>query len=145
MNIRNVSTYHAGVTQAAFNRKFQRICDEILLPFGITKTQWLIIGTVLDHSPKGIRLNELAAIIDTTKSYLTTTINLLESRGMLERQSDPDDIRSKYIRVAGSYKPTCKKIEETLRKGLREKIYAKVDPEEFVIYLKIMDELASIE
>lgn len=145
MDLHTTTTYEAGATQAAFNRKLQKICDEILLPFGITKTQWLIIGLILDSGSKGIRLNELSEKLGTTMSYLTTAVNLLESRGILARLEDPEDTRSKRIVVVNSYRPTCKKIELTLRDGLRQKIYATVNPTEFSIYMKVMSDLANIE
>ncbi len=145
MNQRGLTTYQAGAVQAYLNRKLQKFCDDILRPYGITKTHWLVIGTILDNQDKGIRLSELAEKLGTTMAYLTTTINLLESRGMLERKSDNDDTRSKQITVAEGFIATCDEIEKTLREGLKKTIYAKVDPAEFRTYLKVMNELADIE
>ena len=145
MNQYGLTTYQAGASQAYLNRKLQKFCDDILRPYGITKTQWLIIGTILDSQGKGVRLSDLAEKLGTTMAYLTTTINLLESRGILQRTSNRDDTRSKQITVTDDFVATCEEIERTLREGLRKTIYAKVDPTEFRIYLKVMNELADIE
>ena len=145
MNHDALSTYQAGVTQAYLNRKLQKLCDDILRPYGITKTQWLVVGTILDSQVKGIRLSDLADKLGTTMSYLTTTINLLESRGILERTNDRDDTRSKQITVAEDFVDTCAEIETTLRDSLRKTFYAKVDPDEFKVYISVMNELAAIE
>lgn len=145
MNHGALSTYQAGVTQAYLNRKLQKLCDDILRPYGITKTQWLVVGTILDNQMKGIRLSDLADKLGTTMSYLTTTINLLESRGILERTNDRDDTRSKQITVADDFVDTCAEIEHTLRDSLRKTFYAKVDPDEFKVYISVMNELAAIE
>ena len=142
MNISKLTTYQAGASQARFNRKLQTLCDQILEPYGITKMQWLIIGTVLDEHETGIRLSELAERLGTSMPYLTTTINLLESKDILERESSTKDTRAKIIRVAKGYQRTCKKIEDALRDGLRKEIYAKIDPAEFRVYLKVMQQLA---
>lgn len=145
MNNGGLTTYQAGATQAYLNRKLQKLCDDILRPYGITKTQWLVIGAILDEQENGVRLSDLAEKLGTTMSYLTTTINLLESRDILERKSNSDDTRSKQISVADDFVATCSEIEKTLRDQLRKTIYAKVDPDEFKIYLKVMNELAAVE
>ena len=144
-NLPGLTTYQAGATQAFMHRKLQKICDVILEPYGITKMQWLIIGAVLDAGEKGIRLSDLAEKLGTTKSYLTNTVNLLESRGILKRRGHASDTRAKLICVEDNYVQTCTEIEKTLRAGLRKTIYAKVDPKEFEIYLRVMDELAAVE
>ncbi len=141
MDLRNITTYQAGAVQASMHRLLQKQCDDILKPFGITKMQWLIIGTVLDAGKKGIRISDLADKLATTIAYLTTSINLLESRGMLVRKDNASDSRSKLITVKPSFVSTCEKIEETLRDGLRKTIYANIDPAEFRIYMKVMYQL----
>ena len=145
MNNGGLTTYQAGATQAYLNRKLQKLCDDILRPYGITKTQWLVIGAILDEQENGVRLSNLAEKLGTTMSYLTTTINLLESRGILERKSNNEDTRSKQILVADDFIDTCAEIEKILREQLRKTIYAKIDPSEFRVYLKVMSELAAIE
>ena len=145
MELGKLTTYQAGIDQANMNRKLQKICDDILRPYGITKMQWFIIGAVLDHDDEGVRLSELAEKLGTSMPYLTAAVNQLEARGTLQRQSNEKDVRSKFITVAEDYKATCREIEKTLRNGLRKTIYAKVDPQEFRIYLKVMSELSSFE
>lgn len=144
IDLSQITTYQAGATQAYMHRKLQKVCDDILRPFGITKMQWLIIGTVLDTQHQGIRISDLAEKLGTTLSYLTTSINLLESRGILERRDNSTDTRSKLILVQDSYVPICQEIETTLRAGLRKTIYASIDPKEFGIYIKVMSELAAV-
>lgn len=107
--------------------------------------QWLIIGTVLDYGEEGVRLSELAEKLGTSMPYLTAAVNQLEVKGILLRQSNEKDVRSKFITVAGDYATTCDEIEKALRNGLRKTIYAKIDPKEFRVYLKVMGELASFE
>lgn len=145
MDLSKITTYQAGVTQAYMNRKLQKITDKILVPFGITKMQWLIIGTVLDTGKTGIRVSDLAKKVGTTMGYLTNSINLLESRGILKRLNNANDTRSKLVVVQENYKPICRDIEFTLRDGLRKTIYAEIDPSEFRIYMKVMAKLADIE
>lgn len=145
MDLSKLTTYQAGATQAYMHRKLQKICDILLRPYGITKMQWLIIGHVLDSGKKGVRISDLAEKLGTTMSYLTTSINLLESRAILERRDNASDTRSRLVVVSRDYVPTCAEIENTLREGLRKTIYAKVDPSEFAVYIKVMEELAAVD
>ena len=144
-NLSSITTYQAGAMQAYAHRKLQKICDIILRPYDITKMQWLIIGNVLDAQKGGIRISDLADKLGTTISFLTTSINLLESRGILVRQDNTADTRSKLIVVNDKYIPVCKEIEVTLRDGLRKTIYTDVDPTEFRIYMKVLTELTLVD
>ncbi len=139
-----ITTYQAGATQAFVHRELQKICDDILRPYEISKMQWLIIGNVLDTQKKGIRISDLADKLGTTISFLTTSVNLLEARGILKRLDNVNDTRSKLIVVSDTYVPKCKKIEITLRDGLRNTIYSDVDPAEFRIYIKVLLQLAHV-
>lgn len=145
IDLSKITTYQAGATQAYMHRKLQKICDVILKPYGITKMQWLIIGHVLDAQKDGVRISDLAEKLGTTMSYLTNSVNLLESRGILERRDNSSDTRSRLIVVSQEYAPICKEIEATLRDGLRKTIYAKVDPKEFGVYIKVMNQLAAVD
>lgn len=145
MELSKITTYQSGVTQAFVHRRLQKICDDILQPYRITKMQWLIIGTVLDTGQSGIRISDLAVKLGTTMSYLTNSVNLLESRGILERRNNSSDTRSRMIVVDKKYIKTCAVIEAALRKGLKKSIYSRIDPAEFAIYIKVMNELASVE
>lgn len=143
-DISKISTYDAGIAQSAMHRLLQKISDEILQPFGITKMQWMIIGATLDAGKNGIRISDLSRKLGTTLPYVTTSVHLLESRNILKKQGNGQDSRSKLISVEPSFLPKCKEIEKVLRAGLRESIYKHVKPEEFSIYLKVLYELTEL-
>lgn len=143
-DLSEITTYQAGVMQASSHRLLRKHCDEILKPYGISKMQWLIIGTVFDAGPAGVRLTDLAKILDTTLSYLTSTINLLVSKGMLVRLENEADSRSKFVCIDSDFAPICHKIERTLRHALRKSIYARIDPAEFRIYMKVLNQLSKV-
>ena len=141
VNLGDITTYQAGVAQAAMHRALQKRCDDILKPFGITKMQWLIIGTVLDAGDSGMRLSDMATQLGTTLSYLTNTINLLESRGFVDRRDHESDNRAKMIVIRPEFKDKCADIERTLREGLRKTIYANVNQKDFQTYIKVLYQL----
>jgi DNA-binding MarR family transcriptional regulator len=140
-----ITTYQAGVVQAAMHRKLQKKSDEILKPYSLTKMHWLMIGTILDAGKKGIRISDLAKILDTTMGYLTNNLKVLEARGIVNRIDSTSDSRSRLVIVAPTFVPKCVEIENALREGLRKTIYTNVDPKEFKIYMKVMFELNKVD
>ena len=143
-SLSEITTYQAGAAQATMHRLLQKYCDEILKPFGITKMQWLIIGNVLDGSKAGVRISDIARNLGTTIPYMTTSINLLESKGFLTRTDNSNDSRSKLITVTPTFAKQCPEIEATLRAGLRKTIYSQVAQDEFAVYMKVLYELTSV-
>lgn len=143
-DVSNITTYNAGIVQSASHRKLQKICDDALRPFGITKIHWLIIGTVYDHRATGIRISDLARAVGTNLPYMTNTVNLLETKKILERYENQMDNRSNFVAVHPSFLPKCRKIEEMLRIVLREKIYADISPEDFATYMRVLYRLSDV-
>lgn len=144
IDLGKITTYQAGAAQAAMHRALQKVCDDILKPFGITKMQWLIIGTVLDAGSKGMRVSDMAQSLGTTIPYVTTAINLLESRHMLLRIENDNDSRSRLVIIHPSFAPKTGDIEATLRNGLRKTIYAGIDVNDFRTYMKVLYQLKDV-
>lgn len=141
-DLSKTTTYQAGIAQATMHRKLQKFCDDVLEPYGISKMQWLIVGTVLDHRSTGIRVSDLADIIGTNLPYMTNTVNKLEDKKILARVDNQLDNRSTFITITPAFAPKCKKIEATLRDALRQKVYAGVSFEDFRVYMKVLYILA---
>jgi DNA-binding MarR family transcriptional regulator len=139
-----ITTYQAGVMQASTHRQLQKHCDAILKPYGLSKMQWLIIGSILDSGEVGVRVTDLAETLGTTLSYLTNAINLLESRSILMRLSNESDNRSKMVSIDPDFVPKCEEIETVLRAALRKSIYAHVDPQDFRTYMKVLNLLSKV-
>lgn len=144
-DISKISTYHVGVLQALVHRNLRRITDNILSPYEITKMQWLIIGVIYDSGKLGIRLTDLANEIGTTIPYITKETNLLLAKKIIKRSASSQDNRIKLVTINPKFLPTFKRIEADLRKGLREAIYSKIDPGEFITYLKVLNQLSNID
>lgn len=137
-NLHEITTYQAGAVQASVHRSLQQLCDQILEPFGITKMQWLIIGHILDAGTEGIRVSDLAKNLSTTIPFITNAVNVLEARSLVARRDNQQDSRSKLLIINPNFAPRCEEIETALRKGLRETLYASIEPEDFKIYIKVL-------
>lgn len=145
IDLSKITTYQSGVIQSTAYRLLKKHTDNCLREHGLTTMQWFVVGSIYDSGDKGIRITDLAKKVDTTLSFLTHSINLLESRGVLIRMSHKDDNRAKMVAVSPKFKAKCPIIEADLRKKLRKSLYAKITPEELSIYVKVLHKFASLE
>lgn len=143
-DIEKVTTYQSGVVQSRAWRTIKRLSDDWLREYNITTAQWIVIGMVFDSGKHGIRITDLAKQTDTTLSFLTHTINLLESKSILTRVEHASDSRAKMVRVADDYAKTCKKIEQELRVKFADTLYSKISREELAIYVKVLFQLGEL-
>lgn len=143
IDLANVTTYQAGIAQAAMHRNVQKISNQLLKPYGISKMHWMIIGLVKDSGKTGIRVSDLAKTLDVTIPYLTNTLHILEGRGFVKRSQNTNDSRSKLVHLNSKFLKQCDEIEKILRDGLRKSVYSQVSPEEFRVYMKVVFKLQS--
>lgn len=143
-DISRISTYESGVMQSTAHRILGRVNSDYLSQYGLTPTQWFIIGFAYDAGATGVRLNQLKEILDTTMPFITTTVNLLESKGILQKISHTDDSRVKIAKLNPLYIKTVKEIEAGLREELRTKLYGQdnISREELSAYIKVLYKIA---
>ena len=137
-DLSKITTYQSGVTQAIAYRIVKRHTAHALRDFNLSCMQWFIVGTVLDAGKEGIRLSDLARKLDTTLAYMTTTINLLESRKILDKRAHQYDARTKLISVNPSYIKTCGEIESHVKNHLRKLLYKKILSEQLSNYINVL-------
>jgi DNA-binding MarR family transcriptional regulator len=143
-DLSKITTYQTGVIQSAAFRSLRKHTDACLKNHGITTMQWFVIGTILDAEPDGMRITDLSRVVDTTLSFLTNTVNLLESKGILVRLEHASDSRARMVNVSKSFKPKCKSIEADLRAKLRKSIYANITPQDLRTYIKVLYQLSNL-
>jgi DNA-binding MarR family transcriptional regulator len=143
-DLSKITTYQSGVIQSAAFRALKKHTDDCLREYDITTMQWFIIGTLLDAGPKGMRITDLSYKVDTTLSFLTNTVNLLESKGMLVRLEHASDNRARMVTVSKSFRPKCKSIERDLRAKLRKSLYSKISSDDLRVYIKVLYQLSNL-
>src|SRR4051794_25739450 len=114
MDISSITTYQTGVAQSSAYRNLNKLFSAMLKTHDLTSMQWFTLGTIYDAGKDGIQLTQLSAKLQTGLPFITNTINLLESKGMVQRKSSTTDSRSKTVYITESFLPTCRKIEEDL-------------------------------
>lgn len=142
-DLSKITTYQSGIIQSTAYRQLKQQTDEHLREHGITTAQWFVIGIIYDAGKSGIRITDLAKKTGTTLSFLTHTVNLLESKNILARVDDIKDSRAKMVSVAPIYWPKVQLIEEDLRNKMRGSLYSKISPDELKVYIKVLYMLAA--
>lgn len=145
MDISSITTYQAGVAQSSAYRNLNKLFSTMLKQHELTSMQWFVLGTIFDTGADGIQLTQLSTKLQTGLPFITNTINLLESKGMVERRGSPTDSRSKSVFISESFIPTCRKIEADLSAKLQDSAYGQVDREEFGTYVKVLHKLSQMK
>jgi DNA-binding MarR family transcriptional regulator len=145
MDLGSITTYQAGVAQSSAYRNLNKLFSDMLKTHGLTSMQWFVLGTINDSSPAGIQLTQLSVKLQTGLPFITNTINLLESKGMVQRKDSPTDSRAKYVSIHPDFIPECQQIEEDLRVKLRASVYAEVTREHLEIYFMVLQQLSNIK
>jgi DNA-binding MarR family transcriptional regulator len=144
LNLSETTTYQAGVVQSTMSRLLKKFSDNCLKEHGITTMQWFVIGTIYDSGKKGMRISELSDKLDTNMPYITNTMNLLESKGIVVREGSTTDNRSRLVKISPEFEPRCKVIEKDLRQKMRDGFYSHVNPNELQIYLSVIHKLSKL-
>jgi len=143
-DISQITTYGSGVMQATAHRVLTRIKSDYLSQYGLTTTQWFVIGYVYEAGAEGIRLNDLMKALDTTMPFITNIVNILESKDILHKVSSSDDSRVKIARLNPSYESRVEEIEEGLREELRARLYKEdnISRDELSAYIAVLYKIA---
>lgn len=142
IELKDLTTYQAGVYQARAFRALKHMKNHILEPYDMTMMQWLVLGLIIDSGDNGIRTTRLAEQLDTTQAFITNTVNALETKKMIRRERDSQDSRAHCVVFNQEKNELVIQIEEKMRKELRNTIYKKVTPEELRIYMNVLAKFA---
>jgi len=82
--------------------------DQMARTRGMTRAQWVILAR-LSRQP-GMSQNELAAVCEVEPITVGRLIDRLESRGLVERRSDPRDRRVRRLHLLPAAQPFLEEI-----------------------------------
>ena len=144
MDMNQIPTYYAGIAQSKAHRTLSVLTTGWLKKHSITMLQWFVLGLTYEAGVKGIRITDIAIQLDTTKSFVTNHVNVLELKGLLSRTVDPNDTRSRIVTLTEYGRSMVTKVEQELRADMRSNIFKTIEPNEFAIYIKVMSQLSTL-
>lgn len=116
-------------------RMMKRNQRDQALPYGITKTQWFILRIL---SRKTISIGELADKLEVRPSSMSQMIDRLELAGLVERQIDSSDARSRKIVLSDEGKKRMDTIY-TNRLELLSAPFSELSEEEQIKIVELME------
>ena len=109
--------------------------------WGITLTEWLVIGCAIDSGPKGIKLSDVAKELGVEMPVITNLVKSAVASNWIIREVDEDDKRAKRIIITQFGINEADKIETEL-KGRTIKWLGDIDRDTLNGYYTVVASLA---
>lgn len=142
MKFTEIPTYRAAVTQSRAQRALKIKVSELLRSHGITMMQWSIIGLVFEAGKNGMRISDLAKELNTSMAFITTIVNILDAKGVVEKTSHERDSRAKVVRLSETFQPKVDEIETRMHAQLNEWLNTRANKKDLGTYFAVLSQLA---
>lgn len=140
-----LTTYQTAVLQARAYRALKGFMATHLKLDELTFVQWSLLGLAYDYTRKGgVKVSQLAELLKVEISLVTTTLNQMEPKGLVERLEDEEDSRAKRVVVTRVGEKLVKKIEPKLGKGLEIWLEG-IHDKQLALYIRTLQHLARKE
>lgn len=107
--------FRAGFLIHDASRLRRTVVDQRLKPLGVTRSQWWVLVNLARSEATthkdGIAQVELARLLDVGKVTVTGLIDRLEESGLVQRIPDPNDRRSKLVKMSRKGRLLQEKLE----------------------------------
>lgn len=141
----DLTTYHNTLTQARAHRIIKTKLSYFLRPHNLTMMQWAIVGSLYKSGATGMRVSDLANQLDTSLAFVTTTLNVLEAKGIVERASHAQDNRAKVVHLTKDFMPKVDPIEAEIATKMRDWLMPVLGREQMETYLTVIHKIANSE
>src|SRR5688572_1197303 len=131
------TTYHNTLTQARAHRIIKTKLSLFLRPHNLTMMQWAIVGSLYKAGAAGMRVSDLANQLDTSLAFVTTTLNVLEAKGIVKRANHAQDNRAKVVHLTKEFIPKVEPIEQEVAAKMREWLVPSIGKENITVYLEV--------
>jgi DNA-binding MarR family transcriptional regulator len=145
MKLPDATTYHNTLTQARAHRALKTKLSYFLRPHNLTMMQWAIVGSLHKAGETGMRVSDLAAQLDTSLAFVTTTLNVLEAKNIVQRDHHAQDNRAKVVRLTEEFKPKVVVIEKEVAAKLRDWLIPAVGHDDLETYINVIHKIAALE
>jgi DNA-binding MarR family transcriptional regulator len=141
----DMTTYHNTLTQARAHRIIKTKLSYFLRPHNLTMMQWAIVGSLYKAGDTGMRVSDLANQLDTSLAFVTTTLNVLEAKNIVERASHAQDNRAKVVHLTAEFRPKVEVIEKEIAEKMSDWLVPTLGREQLDNYLIVIHKIANSE
>lgn len=116
---------------------FDRL-DEDLRPYGLGRGEYEILVRLSDAGGQ-LRMAALADAMAHSRSRVTHTVKRMESAGLVDRISTPEDGRGVFAQLTEKGELTLRNLAPVHVRGVRDYLVDLVDPEDYAAFGRVMN------
>ncbi len=128
-----------GSDLARLVRVWRALIDHRLKPLELTQTHWVTLHNIHQLPPEQSQI-QLAKAIGIEQPSLVRTLDQLEEKGLISRQTCASDRRAKRIKLTEKAEPLINEMEEVIGKT-RDEILSGVSKQEVETLLHLIRKL----
>ncbi|EPF1068999.1 TPA: transcriptional regulator SlyA [Klebsiella pneumoniae] len=128
-----------GSDLARLVRVWRALIDHRLKPLELTQTHWVTLHNIHQLPPEQSQI-QLAKAIGIEQPSLVRTLDQLEEKGLISRQTCASDRRDKRIKLTEKAEPLINEMEEVIGKT-RDEILSGVSKQEVETLLHLIRKL----
>lgn len=128
-----------GSDLARLVRIWRALIDHRLRPLELTQTHWVTLHNIHQLPPEQSQI-QLAKAIGIEQPSLVRTLDQLEDKGLISRQTCANDRRAKRIKLTEKAGPLIKEMEAVICHTRRE-ILSGISPDEVEVLLGLIRRL----
>lgn len=144
MKLSDTTTYQNTLTQARAHRAIKTKLSYFLRPHNLTMMQWAIVGSLYQAGDVGLRVSDLAKQLDTSLAFVTTTLNVLEAKGIVHRDNHTQDNRAKVVRLTKDFADKVPAIEKDVATSMYDWMVPSVGQDKVETYIEVINKIAAI-
>lgn len=142
--ISDFSTYRTGILQARAYRNLRGFMARTLKGHDLSSTEWSLLGVVSDETKNGgIRVSDLAKMLDVETSFITNMVKKLIKKGYFEYGYDEDDGRVRLVLGTDKCHLKVVEIEREMRQEMRQWL-ADVNIKELIQYINVLQKISRL-
>ncbi|AKZ65690.1 transcriptional regulator SlyA [Candidatus Palibaumannia cicadellinicola] len=128
-----------GSDLARLVRVWRALIDHRLKPLELTQTHWITLHNICQLPPEQSQI-QLAKAIGIEQPSLVRTLDQLEEKGLITRQTCINDRRAKRIKLTEAAEPIIKAVNNVIS-STREEILNGITKEEISLLSNIINKL----
>jgi len=111
---------------------------------GLVESEYGVLYA-LSNAPQGLRMSELANDVLLSQAGLSRLVGRLEAKGLIERQSDPEDGRASVLRLSAAGLHKQRRVGAAHGRQVSDRVSACLNPDEMTILRDLCRRLAGAD
>ena len=142
--LESINIHELSLAQMRVTRSNEQLNQSLAKGSGMTTTEWLMLSSIAEYSPHGIRVTDLAHVFDVKTTYVTSVLNSLRAKSYIDTRFDPNDARVRLAIISKTGAKQLSHIEHAARQAIAERLEGVIPARDFERYISVLIRLAKI-